>query len=340
MQYLLLSLSNKHLSTPTPRRNRSLYQVRTARDLPPPSMPTKAELRAELGKRKLSTDGLKAVLEERLESAKTEEVKRTKSTINGIADEYVCMITHELPIDPVTAQDSRIYEKSAIQRWLSEHRRSPATGAPMGTALLPAPQARNTIERLVQSGLIEGDKAESWRKKIRAEEKEKELRAKAEGGDVAAMRKLAHKYSKGDGLDKDMKQARAWRKRGAELNDVRAMASYGEYLLHGFGGEALPAHGLVYTTRAAEAGSDLAAFLLGRSYLQGKYGLPQDTAQAKFWLLKIVNNDCSLNVKHLKSEWRTTKVPAMLAQLGVRAAVDEVDDVDNEVVVDDGEGED
>ena len=73
--------------------------------------------------------------------------------------------------------------------------------------------------------------------------------------------------------------------------------------------------------------------------MEGKYGLPQDTAQAKFWLLKIVNNDCSLT--HLKPETRTTKVPAMLAQLGVRAAVDEVDDVDiEEVVVDDGEGED
>ena len=155
--------------------------------------PTVVQLRAELGKRKLPTDGLKAELEERLESAKTEEVKRTKSAINGIADEYICMITHELPIDPVTAQDGRIYEKAAIQRWLSEHQRSPATGAPMGTALLPATQVRNTIERLVQSGLIEGDKAESWTKKIQAEEKIKELRAKG--------KKDAKAYAADGGVD-------------------------------------------------------------------------------------------------------------------------------------------
>ena len=82
--------------------------------------PTVVQLRAELGKRKLPTEGLKAELEERLEAAKAEEIKRTKNAINGIADEYICAITHELPIEPVTAQDGRIYEQSAIQRWLSD----------------------------------------------------------------------------------------------------------------------------------------------------------------------------------------------------------------------------
>lgn len=292
--------------------------------------PTLVQLRAELGKRKLPTEGLKAVLEERLEAAKTEEAKRTKSAINGIADEYICPITHELPIEPVTAQDGRIYEKSAIQRWLSEHQRSPATGAPMGTQLLPATQVRNSIEHLVQSGLIEGDKANNWRKKIQAEEQLKQLRAKAEGGDATAMHSLAYRYSKGDGVDKDKKQARAWYKRGAELHHVKCMGAYGEYLMCGFGGEAVPAHGLVYATRAAEGGSDVAVYKIGSGYMKGEFGLPQDAELAKFWLLKIVNNECS--VKHLKTETRN-KIPEMLAQLGV---------VEEEAIVanDDVEGED
>jgi hypothetical protein len=32
-----------------------------------------------------------------------------------VADEYVCPITAELPIDPVTAEDGRCYERCAIE---------------------------------------------------------------------------------------------------------------------------------------------------------------------------------------------------------------------------------
>ena len=64
--------------------------------------------------------------------------------------------------------------------------------------------------------------------------------------------------------------------------------------------------------------------------MKGEFGPPQDAELAKFWLLKIVNNECS--VKHLKTETRN-KIPEMLAQLGV---------VEEEAIVanDDVEGED
>ena len=80
----LASLSNKDLILPSPRSSGAATAAGTL-----------VQLRAELGKRKLPTEGLKAVLEERpLEAAKTEEAKRTKSAINGIADEYIAPITH------------------------------------------------------------------------------------------------------------------------------------------------------------------------------------------------------------------------------------------------------
>ena len=62
---------------------------------------------------------------------------------------FVCPITQELPIDPVTAEDGKVYERSAITEWLSKQRRSPSTGAAMGPRLLASTQARNTIEALV-----------------------------------------------------------------------------------------------------------------------------------------------------------------------------------------------
>ena len=149
---------------------------------------TVAELRSALGKRKLSTTGLKSELEARLEAAKaTEELetvqleaKRCKNVMNSLADEYICPITQELPLEPVIAEDGKVYEKGAIEEWLRKQKRSPITGLPMGTRLMPATQARNTIEQLVQSGAIEGKKAASWKKKLNGEKKLKQLREKAE----------------------------------------------------------------------------------------------------------------------------------------------------------------
>jgi hypothetical protein len=267
-----------------------------------------AELRTELGKRKLSTDGLKVELEARLQAADEQqledaknEAKRVKTVMNSVADEYLCPITQELPVDPVMSEDGKIYERWAIEEWLGKQQRSPSTGTAMGTRLTPVIQVRNTIGQLVESGAIEGDKAVAWKKKLREEEKVKELRAKAEEGDADAMFKLGFAYKKGDcGLREDKVQARAWYKRAAELHNVRAMASYGEYLLKGFGGTPIPALGLIYTTQAAVAGSDLATYILGDAYLKGTHGVPQDVAQAKRWLSKIAEDKCVH--KHLRDE--------------------------------------
>ena len=155
-------------------------------------MPTAEELRTELGKRKLSTDGLKEELEERLHAAERQdledakaEAKRVKTAMNSVADEYLCPITQELPIDPVMAEDSKIYERWAIEEWLGKQQRSPSTGTAMGTRLTPVTQVRNTIGHLVASGVIDGDKATAWKKKLEEEKKAKELRAEAEEGDKA-----------------------------------------------------------------------------------------------------------------------------------------------------------
>ena len=70
------------------------------------------------------------------------------------------------------------------------------------------------------------------------------------------------------------------------------MAVFGEYLLVGYGGPKNTALGLVFSTDAANLGSNFAACTLGEAFLHGKYGLPKDPAQARFWLAKVVNDEC------------------------------------------------
>jgi TPR repeat protein len=260
-----------------------------------------AELRTELGKRKLPTDGLKAELEERLQAADEQALKRVKTVMNSMADEWLCPITQELPVDPVMAEDGKFYERWAIEEWLGKQQRSPSTGTAMGTRLTPLTQVRNTIGQLVESGAIEGDKAVAWKKKLEEEKKAKALRAKAEEGDAHAMHHLGICYAFGKyGLRQDRVQARAWYQRAADLHNVPAMAAYGDYLLKGIGGESVPALGLIYCSRAAQAGSNQSAFRLGNVYAKGRHGVPRDTVQAKHWLSQVVDGTCEH--KHLKDK--------------------------------------
>ena len=108
--------------------------------------------------------------------------KKQKVALTTIAKEFVCPITQELPISPVTAEDGKVYEETAIREWFSKKEgepTSPSTGAVIGTKLFPAPQARNTIEALVKSGAIAGDMATAWKQKLELEKNMKAIRAKA-----------------------------------------------------------------------------------------------------------------------------------------------------------------
>ena len=62
----------------------------------------------------------------------TEQATKFKKVMDESAAEFLCPITQELPIDPVTAEDGRVYERSAIEeiiRWTTpiHHFRRTAT---------------------------------------------------------------------------------------------------------------------------------------------------------------------------------------------------------------------
>ena len=226
--------------------------------------------------------------------------KKHKVALNAIAAELLCPITQALPVQPVMAEDGKIYERDAILAWFAEKAgtaTSPSTNEGIGTKLLPAVQARNTIESLIQSGAIEGELAEAWQKNLEFEKRVKEMRAKAEGGDGEAMQWMGVSYTYGQSVAKDDAQARAWFERSAAARNPKGLASFSHCLLSGIGGPQDISFGLVNLTEAAGLGSDFGAYLLGWAFFNGGYGLPKDHVRARYWLKKLVEGECEF--KHL-----------------------------------------
>jgi len=225
--------------------------------------------------------------------AATEQNKKFRSAIDAVADDWVCPITCELPIDPVVAEDGRVYERAAIQEHIDKKGvglKSPMTNVAMGPRLLPSAQARSTIEKLVRTGAISGDKAELWRERIEEEEEVEKLRERAEGGDTVAMCDLGADYAQGrNGLAKDYSTAFKWYKRAADANNPFGMAAAALCLVEGVGVQQNTVHGMALASRAAEMGSDLAAYYLGAWYDKGAEGLPQDKAHAAYWYERVAS---------------------------------------------------
>jgi hypothetical protein len=111
------------------------------------------------------------------------------ATVDSIAQEWLCPITQELPLNPVTAEDGRVYERSAIATWLNQQAgrriKSQVTNEAMGTRLVAAPQVRNTIESMIQSGVLSGGIATAWNERLKEKEAVANIRRGAESGDVA-----------------------------------------------------------------------------------------------------------------------------------------------------------
>lgn len=225
-------------------------------------------------------------------TATKEEHKRFRSAIDEMAEELVCPITQELPVDPVTAEDGRVYERSAIEAHIkgrsAEALKSPITNEPMGPRLFPAVQTRNNIERMVKSGAIGGDKAAAWQKRIEEEEMVAETRRKAEGGDRGAMRDLGFWYKDGrKGLAVDLKHSFEWFERAAELDEPAALSACAQALLEGKGVSRDTARGHFMLGAACALGAEHACYLKGWGHQFGVWGLKKDDKQVARWFRKM-----------------------------------------------------
>ena len=85
----------------------------------------------------------------------------------------LCALTCELPLDPVTAEDGQVSERSAIEEWLKKHEKSPITNEEMGTKTLSRASVKNMIKSSCAMARLRGDKAEAWQKRVKVEERAK-----------------------------------------------------------------------------------------------------------------------------------------------------------------------
>ena len=175
-------------------------------------------------------------------------------------------------------------------------------------ALYPVVHVRNTIEHLVESGIIEGELADTWKKRMakkkRSEKKLKKTKVDAENGDVDAMYDLALMYEYGEnGLKEDDEEAYKWYKKAADAGDVMAAASVGQCLLDGSGVKKNQSEGLIILVTAANNGSDYACYELGKLYFYGRCGVEVNYASAKHWLEKaLAEGEGSCQHEHLADD--------------------------------------
>jgi hypothetical protein len=243
----------------------------------------------------------------------TEQCKKFKKVMDESAAEFLCTITQELPIDPVTAEDGRVYERSAIEEWLERNEKSPHTNEPMGKRLFPALQVKNMIAAMVKSGALSGGKCAAWTQKLEQEKEVEKTRQAAEAGkpgSAHSMALLADWYRAGQkGLKKDLPIFFHWAKRAADLGNPRGNTQIAQAYLDGHGTAKNLHTGLIKLAEAAARGSEHACYVLAWIYHNGSYSVAKDASQVQYWVMKMRDArgshhcDCSAEVRAEAEKW-------------------------------------
>ena len=244
---------------------------------------------------------------EAAEDETAQELRRHKSAVDEAMNEFLCPITFSLPVDPVMAEDGNVYERSAIEEWLKQQRKSPVTNLAMGTKLLPALRVKNMIRAMVASGALTGDKVDAWKLKLEEEEEVAEMRRKAEAGDGWAMYNLGVCYELGElGLAEDAAKAFEWFEKSHEAGDAGGTSGLGYCYLVGEGVPKCPVRSAMLLGQAAERGSKLACYHLGLAYAKGCLGFPKDEKMARRYYSMVASasiENCADADKEKAATW-------------------------------------
>ena len=143
------------------------------------------------------------------------------------------------------------------------------------------------------------------------------LKRGAEQGHALAMYNLGIRYRYGMGVRRDWVQAYELFAKSAETGFVPAMVELGDALTRGRG-VTNPRRGVDWLTRAAEAGSARAKYLLGVTYYFGRYGdtstttVLEDEAQALLWFGRMgesLDNDGQVFLARLMQSEKALSSP-------------------------------
>ena len=109
----------------------------------------------------------KKSIEDKLET-KDQEIDDLSENItcilSNLFSNLLCPITHELPIDPVLAEDGFIYDCKAIEKHLSLRQSSPMTNNQMGIRLTKAKNITSIFESFLNMKNIDDERLTNWKK--------------------------------------------------------------------------------------------------------------------------------------------------------------------------------
>ena len=80
----------------------------------------------------------------------------------AMVENLLCPITSALPVRPVLAEDGKVYEREAIERWFESKATSPVTNAEIGTRLVDSGQTRTLVLTVIEGGAVDDDAAAAW----------------------------------------------------------------------------------------------------------------------------------------------------------------------------------
>mmetsp|Transcript_21711 Transcript_21711/g.62272 ORF Transcript_21711/g.62272 Transcript_21711/m.62272 type:complete len:327 (-) Transcript_21711:103-1083(-) len=233
--------------------------------------------------------------------------KRVKrSECKTMAEEYECPISHNLPIEPVTASDGKIYERKVIEEYIKEqgdHVISPCTRQSMNTEVFPALCVLNNIERGIHAGVYDGELAETWKQRMKMKKTVEDAQKKAEDGNVKAMRNLGDWYKEGvHELPKDEAKAEEWHDKAkvkelkgwAENGDSGAMYDLGMMFDNGNNGlKKDEAEAYRWFKQASDAGSVTGMALVGHAQING-WGTKKDLSNGLIRLVSAAKDGSDL----------------------------------------------
>jgi SAP domain/U-box domain len=281
---------------------------------------TRDQLREECKRVNLLTTGEKADLQQRLlnhhqavtrdiengtltriENGKTDDTKENNDPKPPPAPkecpsaDLICPITLQLPWDPVTADDGRVYEQAAIEQHIAfqqSNLKSPMTNTPMGGRLFPAPQHKNVIEvligividvfivigvligDLVSKWPLIGDLVSKWNEKVKEKDLTEDWLKKAAKGDAEAMYKVGLCFLNGEyGFIKDEQLGYYLQCKAHDAGHASGTAMVGLCLYRGLGVAKCDRQALMHIGIAAGKGSRCAAWILGKNFAFGGGGL-------------------------------------------------------------------
>jgi len=264
---------------------------------------------------------------------------------DALVELYICPITHELMVDPVTAEDGQTYERAAIENWLERNERSPLDPSTRirVTNLTAVRTVQKSIESLIESGFVDGKLSDHWKEKKKemncAMKKSQKLfdegsvMEAAKMGLPEAQGKVAGWYRYGrNGMEKDKNMGFAWAKKAADGKDMYGQLELGHAYNFGEGVHEDVSMALSWYEKAANQGCTCSMCNLGLLYEHEGIEIDQNFDQkAASWYEKAANHDfwgamlligkCYYNGKGVSKDLKVAR--KWFKKLSDKASVDE-----------------